>query len=334
MAKQNKRYFWLKLYDDFFTSKRIKRLRQVAGGDTYTIIYLKMQLKALKQDGYLYYDGVLNDFAEELALDLDESPDNVRMTIDYLIKVGLLEMSSDGMEYYLTYLKNCIGSETASTQRSRECRLRKKEQKALQCNTDATPLQQNLLQCNTNATPLQHLCNVEKEKEKEKEINISNTDVLDISSDNENVSDPEPYEESIENTTKQFVVIAEQWNQLEKFGITPVRIIGPNTERGRMLRARIRQYGFESFKEIVEQISQSEFLQGKNERGWQVTFDWVVHPSNYSKVLEGNYKTSRKIQQQAINRQARNFVDLGNRFNDFEQNNYDFNELELKLLDN
>ena len=42
-----KRYFWLKLFEDFFSSKRIKKLRSLAGGDTYTIIYLKMQLKAL-----------------------------------------------------------------------------------------------------------------------------------------------------------------------------------------------------------------------------------------------------------------------------------------------
>ena len=82
-----KRYFWLKLYDDFFTSKRIKKLRSIAGGDTYTIIYLKMQLKALKTEGYLYFDGVMSDFAEELALDIDESPEDVKVTINYLMSV-------------------------------------------------------------------------------------------------------------------------------------------------------------------------------------------------------------------------------------------------------
>ena len=37
-----KRYYWLKFREDFFESKRIKRLRRMAGGDTYLIIYLKM----------------------------------------------------------------------------------------------------------------------------------------------------------------------------------------------------------------------------------------------------------------------------------------------------
>lgn len=154
---QNKRYFWLKLFDDFFSSKRIKKLRSLAGGDTYTIIYLKMQLKALKTEGYLYYDGVMNDFAEEIALDIDENAEDVKVTIQYLLSVGLIECSESGEEYYLSYMKNLIGSETASTQRSRESRARKKEQGALPCNTTATPLQQN--------------CNVEIDIEKEKDIN-------------------------------------------------------------------------------------------------------------------------------------------------------------------
>lgn len=154
----NKRYFWLKLYEDFFTSKRIKKLRNLAGGDTFTIIYLKMQLKALKTNGFLYFDGIMSDFAEELALDIDESVDDVRLTIQYLLSVGLIECSESGEEYFLTYMKNVIGSETASTQRSREFREKKKEEKALQCNTSATHLQQ--------------VGNAEKEIDIEKDIDI------------------------------------------------------------------------------------------------------------------------------------------------------------------
>ena len=44
-----KKYYWLKLGDEFFGDKTIKKLRKIAGGDTYTIIYLKMLLLAVKQ---------------------------------------------------------------------------------------------------------------------------------------------------------------------------------------------------------------------------------------------------------------------------------------------
>ena len=157
-----KRYFWLRLYDDFFSSKRIKKLRSIAGGDTYTIIYLKMQLKALKTDGYLYFDGVMEDFAEELALDIDENPDNVKVTINFLLANGLLE-TSDGEQYKLPYLDKCIGSENASTQRVRDYRTRQKA-----------------LQCNANVTEVKRYGNAEIELEIEKELEKDIEKELDI----------------------------------------------------------------------------------------------------------------------------------------------------------
>ena len=36
----DKRYYWLKLFDDFFDSLRMKTLRRLPRGDTYLIIYL------------------------------------------------------------------------------------------------------------------------------------------------------------------------------------------------------------------------------------------------------------------------------------------------------
>ena len=142
-----KRYFWLKLHKDFFQRKEIKRLRKIAGGDTYTIIYLKMLLRSIMSDGKLYFDGLEDDFASELALDLDEKEDNVQITVQYLLKSGLLEMCSDE-EYYLPDTKDSTGCETAVASRVRKHR---EKQKALQCNA--------------NVTQVKHLCNGEIEKD-------------------------------------------------------------------------------------------------------------------------------------------------------------------------
>ena len=156
-----KRYFWLKLHKDFFQRKEIKRLRKIAGGGTYTIIYLKMLLRSIRSDGKLYFDGLEDDFASELALDLDEKEENVQITIQYLLKSGLLEMCSDE-EYYLPDTKDSTGCETAVASRVRKHREKKK---ALQCNADVTQAKQ--------------LCNGEIEKEleieKEPEIEIDSS---------------------------------------------------------------------------------------------------------------------------------------------------------------
>lgn len=150
-----KRYFWLKLHKDFFQRKEIKRLRKIAGGDTYTIIYLKMLLRSIMSDGKLYFDGLEDDFSSELALDLDEKEENVQITIQYLLKSGLLEMCSDE-EYYLPDTKNSTGCETAAASRMRRCRAKKDK---LERN-NVTPMLQN------------GYGEIEKEIEIEKELEI------------------------------------------------------------------------------------------------------------------------------------------------------------------
>lgn len=148
-----KKYYWLKLKSDFFTSKAMKKLRRIAGGDTYTIIYLKLQLYSLKDEGKLYFEGVEDSFAEELALALDEDEDNVRVTLTFLERMGLIQKIDDA-QYLLSEVPYLIGSESDSAERVRTFRAKK----ALQCNALVT-------KCNTE---------IEKEKdiEREKDIEI------------------------------------------------------------------------------------------------------------------------------------------------------------------
>lgn len=120
-----KKYYWLKLKEDFFRQKEIKKLRKIAGGDTFTIIYLKMQLLSLKDNGKLFYEGVEDTFYEELALDIDEEADNVQVTIQYLLKYGLLEEVKLS-EYVLSQTVSSIGSESTGAERQRKYAAKKK----------------------------------------------------------------------------------------------------------------------------------------------------------------------------------------------------------------
>lgn len=147
-----KRYYWLKLKDDFFAQKEIKKLRKVAGGDTYTIIYLKMQLRSVKNGGTLLFEGIEDSFYEELALDLEEEPENVKMTLLFLEKYKLIEeLSSE--EFLLPSVCDSIGSEGSSAERVRRLRENKKT-----------------LQCNEGVTQVKRVGNVEIEKEKREDI--------------------------------------------------------------------------------------------------------------------------------------------------------------------
>lgn len=156
-----KRYYWLKLPKDFFEDKAIKRLRQIAGGDTYTIIYLKMLLKSMEDDGKLFYEGIEDTICDEIALDINESADDVQVTISYLEKKELLIVTDSEVE--LTRLTEMVGSESAVTERVRKHR---EAQKLLQCNASA--LQGNAIETK---------CNTEKEKEKEIEKSREDTEI-------------------------------------------------------------------------------------------------------------------------------------------------------------
>lgn len=153
-----KKYYWLKLKDDFFSNKRIKKLRRIAGGDTYTVIYLKMQLLSIKNNGVLVYEGIEDDFAEELALELDEDIDNVKVTLSFLQSNGMIEETEQD-HFLMTETIKCIGSESESAERVRNHR---EAQKALQCNADVT-------ECNADVTK----CNTEKDiREKNKDTRV------------------------------------------------------------------------------------------------------------------------------------------------------------------
>lgn len=134
MVTENRRYYWLQLKDDFFNSKEMKLMRKLPGGEEITIIYLKMMLASLAEQGKLYFEGLAEDLAEELSLIIDEDPEAIRLTLMFLTKKKLLT-TSDNYQFNLEQVPEMVGSETASTRRSRKHR---EIQKLLQCNATAT----------------------------------------------------------------------------------------------------------------------------------------------------------------------------------------------------
>ncbi|MBR0418189.1 MAG: phage replisome organizer N-terminal domain-containing protein [Erysipelotrichaceae bacterium] len=118
----SKRYYWMRLKADFFESPEIRKLRKLAGGDTYTIIYLKMMLKTITNGGVFVYSGIEDTFEKEVALIIDEDENNVMMTIAYLRKHNLLEEGCSENAYLLNAVPELIGSETADAERKRIAR--------------------------------------------------------------------------------------------------------------------------------------------------------------------------------------------------------------------
>lgn len=93
---------------------------------------------------------------------------------------------------------------------------------------------------------------------------------------------------------KLFVPLIQKWNELPD-AITKISTLKKDTQRYKMLSQRVSEYGENKVLEAIEKIKQSSFLQGSNNKGWTITFEWFVRPNNFVKVLEGNY-ADKKIQ--------------------------------------
>ncbi|MDD3596181.1 phage replisome organizer N-terminal domain-containing protein [Sulfuricurvum sp.] len=155
-----KKYFWLKLKQDFFHDPKIKKLRRMAGGDTYTIILQKIMLLSITDGGVIEFQGIEKTLHEELALILDEDVINVEAALSFMRAAGFIESIEDD-RFLLPLVPQLVGSETDSAERVRRLReKRRSEPSALQCNGDVTP-------CNKNVT-------TEKEIELEKDIRGDN----------------------------------------------------------------------------------------------------------------------------------------------------------------
>lgn len=174
-TKKTKIYFWLKVDKKFFDNIFIKRLKSIQGGYAMTVIYIRLMLESLADDCVLYYEGYFENLAEELALKLDVSEDDINQTLAYFTKCGLIQIDNDN-NAYMAQAEAMVEQETnwASYKRSNR-----------KIGQSPTKLE--------NVQSMSNSCPTEKEKEIEskqkKEIYIDNFDISQKLEKPENYSD-------------------------------------------------------------------------------------------------------------------------------------------------
>lgn len=165
----DKRYYWFKMEQSFFEQKEIKYLRRLPGGDTYTIIYLKLILKSLENDGKIYYENIGDDYSQEWALEIEEDEKAVSFLVAFLINKGLM-IDCGFDEFEITKTKSLVGSETASAERKR--RQRERERELLQFN-DVTDSQKSVTLSQVGHIESELEIDIEKEIDKEVEASTA-----------------------------------------------------------------------------------------------------------------------------------------------------------------
>lgn len=155
-----KKYYWLKLKEDFFEQDDIKLLEGIPNGKDYIIFYLKLLCKSLKDGGNLRYKGVFPYTPEMLASTTGTNIDIVHGAIEKLKALSMIDVLDDGALFMLD-VENMTGQETAAAERMR--RKRAKEIKSV------TMLQE----CS------EKFIDIDIEKEKDKELEKEKNNIID-----------------------------------------------------------------------------------------------------------------------------------------------------------
>lgn len=128
MAKKVKRYYWLKLKEDFFDEDTMGWLEEQDNGKEYCLFYLKLCLKSLKSDGVLVRkvgDMLIPYDIAKIAEITKTQVDIANGALNLLKQIGYIQVLDSG-GLFLTQIEYMTGSETDAAERQRKSRANKR----------------------------------------------------------------------------------------------------------------------------------------------------------------------------------------------------------------
>lgn len=253
---------WIKITTDMFDNRKIKHLRRLPDGDSIVLIWVMLLTLAgrCNSGGMIFLTENIPYTPKMLADELDFEESTVQLALNALEQLGMIQTNDNGFIAVTGWAEhqNIDGMEKIREQnRLRKQRQREKERLLLD-----SPVKSR----DSHATDIEE--ESELELEKEKDVCITSNDV-------------------IRRTDVQQIL--EKWNTL---GVAKVTKLVSGTNRDKMLKARIREYGVDTILQAIDSVKQSDFLMGKNKDGWTIAFDWFIRPNNFPKVLDGNYNNN------------------------------------------
>lgn len=159
----NKKYYYLRLKDNFFDSDELKILESMKDGYLYSNILLKLYLRSLKNDGKLVVNDRIPYNAEMLASVTGHQIGTIKQALSIFKDLGLIDVLENGAIYMLD-IQNFIGRGSSEADRKREYRQR--------IETDRTNVQTKVRETSEKSPPEIEL-ELKKEIKIEKEIDSS-----------------------------------------------------------------------------------------------------------------------------------------------------------------
>ncbi|MEY8001558.1 phage replisome organizer N-terminal domain-containing protein [Clostridium sp. Mt-5] len=291
---------WIKIVTDIFDDEKILLIESLPEADAIIVIWFKLLCLAGKNNNKGVF--VLNDkipYTDEMLATIFRRPLNtVRLALKVFEQYKMIEII-EGVITIPNWSKHQTLDQIESRREyQREYMARKRYEQKLIAERKCEP------NSKTNCEP------------------NSKTNVSPIEGEEERDRDKDNKEIDIENTNRvSWQEILTAWNDLPS-PINPIRSITNKRKdkiKARMNSLKLKQ---EDIMQAINNIKNSNFTQGKNNRNWVIDFEWLFKDdTNFSKVLEGKYNGNKPTSK--------------GQFNNFKGRDYSkeqIKDLESKLL--
>ena len=265
-----KRYYWMKLKESFMTSDTIDYFMSQPNGANYVVLYQMLCLKTINTDGRLSRqigEIIIPYDIEKIQRDCKWfSVDTIRVALKLYQAVGLIYEDQDGV-LVLSDHHNLVGSET-------DYAAQKKIQRQNQGKLPPPSVD--------SAMDNVHTENRDKRLDKrDKEKRVEDVEIVDVE-----IDDSTPQAEAV-SVICPYAKIKELYH---KICISYPKIKTIDGNRKKAVGARWRTYkSLEVFEELFTIAETTPFLKGENNNNWSADFDWMMKPTNFSKILEHKY---------------------------------------------
>ena len=249
----NKKYYYLKLKENFFDSDSMVLLESMQDGILYSNILMKMYLKSLRNNGYLVLNNAIPYNAQMIATVTRHQIGTVEKALEMFKQLGLIDVLDSGT-IYMSDIQLFVGKSSTEGDRKREERMKIK--------AEINPVIGQM----SDKHPREKELEIEKEIDKETEIET---------------------EERRKTNKTNYQQIADMYNNT---CVSFPRLSKLSESRKKAIKARLQTYSVEDFQRMFEMAEGSSFLKGANNRNWSATFDWMVKDANMAKILDGNYQ--------------------------------------------
>ncbi len=168
---ENKKYFYLKLKDNFFSSEEMLVLESVPEGMIYQNIYLRMCLLSLKNEGALTFKNMLPYDLKMLATVLRVDVSKMKLALELFEQLGLVTKTNNEV-LFMADIQTLIDQSSTEGERVAKCRKRSADSNNVtQKDNNVTQMLPEEKKCTKSVQMLQS-CTPELEIEKELEINL------------------------------------------------------------------------------------------------------------------------------------------------------------------